>query len=1421
MEYYLGKTTLFEVSWEVCNKVGGIYTVVSSKASCAVGQFGENYCAIGPDTGSNAAFDETDEPCWEPLRVETQLRGLRCRFGRWNIAGRPKAVLVSFKDRYKPDDLLRELWDLYGVDSYGSPWDYVEPVLFSAACAEVIAAACRNPDVPLEGAAVAHFHEWMCGAGLLMLKKHAPEICTVFTTHATVLGRCLAGTGMDIYRKMETIDPFRAAAEHMITAKCAMERTAAREADCFTTVSRITADESVAFLGREPDIVTPNGLDMNAVPDFSLDRATPEAHRKVLFQAVNRLLRTELPETTKVVMISGRYEFHNKGIDAFLEAMGNVNELLAGSDDTVLALCLTMGAHDGVNADAVSGDPNKKSPYGLNWLCSHILPDQQNDPILTMCRRLQLDNRVENRVKLVLVPALLDGNDGFLNMTYEAVLSACDLGVFPSWYEPWGYTPQESAARAVPTVTTDLSGFGMWVEELHWKERKKSGITVLPRRNRLYNDVVYSLRAMLIDFLSVSETELARMRTSAREISLECSWEHFFHYYIQAYSKALDAASERVNISLVPRKMPLTRLAAANNSIAPTVHPFKVYATIPQQLARLYELAMNIWWCWHPECWRLFAELNPKVWATSSHNPIVTLEEAHSVLLDGALQDASYMDLYRGTLAALDNYMKAEPRNFAPLTPETPVAYFSTEYGLHECLPVYSGGLGVLSGDHLKSASDLGLPLVAVGLLYKNGYFKQQIDKDGRQKALYPENDFSQLPLEKVTAVRGAGQMKISVALPGRSLTAKVWKAQVGRVPLYLLDADSPENGAEDAKVTARLYESDRDCRLRQEILLGVGGVRLLRELGLKPTAFHMNEGHSAFLVFERIRASMRDDKLEFHQAAELVRANTVFTTHTPVDAGNERFPNERILHYFGGLADDLGISKQELLQYGNFSEITSQTAFEMTVLALNFSCKANGVSALHGDVARHMWQQGWKGVPPDEVPIGHVTNGVHVPTYVGPEMRTLLDRHLGSGWQMEPPESPVWFKVAEIPDDELIKARQEQKNRLLNLLRDSLPAYLDKYGISHGQRKVFYDKLNSNPLVIGFARRFAPYKRALLLFSDAARLAKILSEHGREVIIVFSGKSHPADAHGIDILQQVVQNMLKPEFLGTIYFLEDYNLNVSRALVQGCDVWLNTPRAPYEACGTSGQKVSVNGGLNLSISDGWWCEGYDGSNGWTIGRVHGSLLSLRDMSDEKDAAALYHLLEDEVLPLYFGEDPALRPSSGWMTMVKNAMSTLVAPYNAIRMVAEYAHDYYQPVAARHQTLAENECAGARRLSDWKRAAPERFKCVKIDQIIIAGLTDNRIQSGQCLNMQVNVCPGDMKPEELRVELVVAEYDGETLRHAPAVVELEQSAVSDGMFSYTGVFKAQKDGSFAYGVRVFPVTEGLVPPYDAKLMLWG
>ncbi len=705
----------------------------------------------------------------------------------------------------------------------------------------------------------------------------------------------------------------------------------------------------------------------------------------------------------------------------------------------------------------------------------------------------------------------------------------------------------------------------------------------------------------------------------------------------------------------------------------PTLHVTGI--ELRREFEKLYELAYNLWWSWPQPTRALFTAIDIAKWA-HYRNPVEVLINVDPRRWYQLLADEDFLARYHRVTEQLDEYMHSRETWFHRHGGGTgPIAYFSMEYGLHQSLAVYSGGLGVLSGDHCKSASDLGLPLVAVGLLYRHGYFKQTIDADGMQQHIYPEYDFTRLPLRPVATVTGR-EVTVSVSLPGREVLAKLWLAQVGRVSLLLLDTDLPENDPSDRPITNLLYVRGREMRLVQELLLGVGGVRALRALGIEPQVWHINEGHSAFLQLERMRELVRREELEVDEARQRIRRDAVFTTHTPVAAGNEQFDRHLIDKYFSGWSAEVGLPQEELNRLGQAHD--GDGMFNLTALAINTTSWVNGVSRLNAEVTSRMWRHLFDG--DEEHPIHPITNGVHTLTWIGPEIRALLDKHLGPRWPEMLLARDGWEKVMEIPDAEVWAAHKAQKERLGRFTRSRLREQLARHGSSPDELRAVGGYFDPNAPVVGFARRFATYKRASLIFSDLKRLRDLVSSDDRPLQIVFAGKAHPADRPGQKLIQHIFELSRSDSYAGRVFFLENYDIRMGRMLVQGVDVWLNTPRRPLEASGTSGQKAALNGGLNFSILDGWWPEGYNGENGWVIGseEVRGD----EAQQDAEDAASFYEMLESVILPAYYERDEDDLPHA-WIRRMKESIATLTPQFSANRMVRDYAEKAYLPAAER------------------------------------------------------------------------------------------------------------------------------------------
>jgi glycogen phosphorylase len=698
---------------------------------------------------------------------------------------------------------------------------------------------------------------------------------------------------------------------------------------------------------------------------------------------------------------------------------------------------------------------------------------------------------------------------------------------------------------------------------------------------------------------------------------------------------------------------------------------------LPASLSRLWEVAHNLWWSWHPEARALFEVLDRTLWKLAAHNPVKLLREISPQRAAAAAADPSIHRRYNAMLLAFDDYMETQNTWCARKHQEMAeglIAYFSAEFGLHQSIPIYSGGLGILAGDHCKEASDLGLPLVGVGFLYPQGYFHQRISADGWQQAWYAPFAVDEAPIRRALLPNGE-QALIQVPLDGRSVDVAVWQIAVGRVCLYLLDTNVESNAPWDRELSARLYGGDQENRILQEIILGVGGVRVLRALGLHPSAWHANEGHAAFLMLERLR-EYRQAGLSFEDSIEAVRTSTVFTTHTPVAAGHDTFPFAFMDKYFTSLYTQMGISREQFLQLG-CTEGVQDPAFNMTVLALNLSDHRNAVSRLHGETSRQMWRHLWPDRPVEKVPITSVTNGVHVPTWIAPEMRQLYSKYLGPDWIARHDDPALWERITDIPDLELWNVHLALKRKLLGYMNECARRRWIDGQVDPSQVLASGTLLEAQALTIGFARRFATYKRATLLFKDVQRLKRLLQDSWRPVQIIFAGKAHPADEPGKYFIHEVYSLAQNHGFGGHIAFVEEYDIHTAKFLIHGVDVWLNTPRPPLEACGTSGQKAALNGVPHLSVLDGWWAEGYNGANGWAIG---GRVFDPDPVAqDAADAESLFKLLEDQVVPLYYSRDGDGVPR-GWLSMVRETIRTITPRFCARRMVTEYTEKLYAPV---------------------------------------------------------------------------------------------------------------------------------------------
>ena len=838
-----------------------------------------------------------------------------------------------------------------------------------------------------------------------------------------------------------------------------------------------------------------------------------------------------------------------------------------------------------------------------------------------------------------------------------------------------------------------------------------------------------------------------------------------------------------------------------------------VYPELPEEITGLDELSQNLWWCWNYKAEELFKMIDSKLWEDNK-NPVSFLSKvSHQRLLE-IVEDDKFMQQYHEVMDDFENYLTEDNtwfnQNFSGINDNQVIAYFSAEFGFHESLPIYSGGLGVLAGDHCKSASDLGLPFVGVGLFYEHGYFKQRINKEGWQKALYPELDPEDLPIESVTDEEG-NDLKIEVKLADRMVKVKIWKVEVGRIKVFLLDTNIPENSEQDKQLTSRLYGGGDETRIAQEIVLGVGGTRALYELGYEPVVWHMNEGHSVYLGLERIKDLMDDYDLEFNQALETVAANSVFTTHTPVPAGNETFPLDLKERYFSDYWKSIGLTKEEFMELGYVNEEDSDE-FGLTVLALRLAQFSNGVSKLHGDVSSEMWEDIWPDVPKQENPIDYITNGIHTLTWLAPEWEEILDDYLGAGWRNNIENRSMWQAVEDIPEKKFWQIHKDLKGQLIDHIRDRDLERRQRYS---NVRLANNDLLDKDTLTIGFARRFATYKRANLIFRDLERLSKICNQEGKEVQLVFAGKAHPADVPGQELIKEIHDISQREAFKDKVIILEDYDMNLARYLVRGVDVWLNNPRRPLEASGTSGEKVSANGGLNFSVLDGWWVEGYNGFNGWAIG--YEAEYDDRYKQDEIDSESLYEILENEIVPLYYDHDNENGVPVEWVKRMKNAMKTTAPVYSTDRMVQEYTTNLYMPAYERGKEVQKNEFAKAKELAAWKDKLRSNWEEVKISSQSEGHQGEFAVQ--ETLNVGAKVDLGKLSPEDVTVELYLISDVDEVPEVEIIPMELEDN-IRANIYSYSAAVNLEESGEYEYTFRVVPNDEDLSTKHELGLIEW-
>ena len=1403
---------LFEVSWEVCNKVGGIHTVIASKAPTVKRVLDDKYITIGPDFSFDAANPEFQEDitllaAW---RESLYNQGVRVRIGRWAIESSPIAVLIDFKSFIREkDNILKQLWESYNVDSLSGQWDYVEPVLFGHAAGVVIASFVDTFASPANKV-VAHFHEWMAAAGSLYLRNNAPYVATVFSTHATVMGRCIAGNRLPLYNDLHKFNADDLARQFNVMAKHSLEKSAAMNSDAFLTVSDITANECKYLLGREVTRITPNGFENGFVPEGKTLEAQRKAARSKMLEVAAATWGYNFGEDTLIVGTSGRYEFRNKGIDVFLESL---KQLASGNmDRDVLAVIAVPAGNDGARHDLEEALEKKGSidPSQKRFLTHHLTAEAWDQVSQSIEGSILYTSA--SRVKVLFIPTYLNGKDGIFNMSYYELLAGMDLTVFASYYEPWGYTPLESVAYGVPTVTTTLAGFGMWVA----KHSNHEGVEIVRRDDYNEREAVYQITEVLKKYLAMDAKAMAEARVAAQQMSTTALWSKLFKEYKQAYEEAMDNSVSRTNRVLIDggdrgEQISFLRQQLASNR--PTWHRLMVEKGIPERLKPLEELSRNLWWCWTVAARDLFESVDAELWVKVDRNPIVLLDKLSASRCEELCADKEFLSRMDAVYKEFTDYMNEKP------SPEhAKVAYFSMEYGLHSTLKIYSGGLGILAGDYLKEASDRNVGMVAVGLLYRYGYFTQRLSAQGAQEATYEAQNFFKLPISPVRDEFG-NWITTQVALPGRTLSARVWKCQVGRTDLYLLDADYEANLEEDRQVTYHLYGGDWENRLKQEILLGVGGIRALVKMGIKQQVYHCNEGHAAFIGVERIRNLVAKKHLSFSEAMEVVRSSSLFTTHTPVPAGHDAFPESMIRQYMSHYPDVLGITWDQFINLGKTNPNDPNEKFSMSVLACNLSQEVNGVSWLHGEVSKDILGNMWPGYFKNELHIGYVTNGVHFPTWVASNLRRLYSRHFATGFEGHTYNIPEWQGVHKIDDKELWQERMFLKERLIKTIRKR---YSDPTQVrlqSPRQMVQVVESIKPDVLTIGFARRFATYKRAYLLFTNLERLSALVNNKERPVQFIFAGKAHPNDKPGQDLIKRIVEVSAMPEFVGKIVFLQNYDMELARRMVQGVDVWLNTPTRPLEASGTSGEKCVMNGVMQFSVLDGWWVEGYKEGAGWMLPMER--TYADQRFQDELDAEMIYNTIEEQIVPLYYDRSEDGVPHR-WVNSVKKCVADIASNFTTNRMLIDYEERFYNKLAERKGLMLENNYLMARQIAAWKRKVSAAWDNVAIVDVKRAEIESEAMYVGKKYHFEVTLNLAGLSKEDLGAELVVAtQIEAGQAANVVETRRLEVIASDEQTVTLALDYAPEHTGMFDVALRIFPSNDKLEHRMDFALVKWA
>ncbi len=1101
-----------------------------------------------------------------------------------------------------------------------------------------------------------------------------------------------------------------------------------------------------------------------------------------------------------LIITSGRYEYINKGIDLFIRALNDIQK----SNETnkkIVAYITVPGAH---NTPVVCENNNYS---GINKFLTHNLNYPDHDPIINEIGNHGFTNDANNNIHIIFAPVYLDGNDGIINLTYYDFLIGFDLSVFPSYYEPWGYTPLESVAFRIPTITTNFAGFGDWVMD-NFKLTHHS-VKVIKRYEGKGVRATKQIKDSILSFVNLSSQTDIRKETS--KVLKKALWKQMADNYFNAWTLAINKSESRKSKIPAKKYTETLKIDAVVNSDKPEWKKILVQNKLPNALKPLKELAYNLWWSWNYDASNMFADIDPVKWETLEFNPVRLVESLSKEDIDRLENDHSFIERLNKVYANFKSYMqKSEDK------PEEMVAYFSMEYGLHNTLKIFSGGLGILAGDYLKQASDSNKNLISVGLLYRYGYFKQELSIFGDQQAQYQAQKFTQLPLIPVRLPSGEW-LTIRVAFPGRTVTAKVWQVNVGRIPLYLLDTDIDTNSYEDKGITAQLYGGDNEHRLKQEILLGIGGIRLVNQIGLNPTIYHSNEGHSAFSGLERVKNMMDNYSVDFLVARELVRANTLFTTHTPVPAGHDAFEEHLMRAYLSHFSDIFKISWEEFMALGRHNISNSHEKFSMSLLATSLSQEVNGVSKIHGRVSREMFSSLYPGYFADELHIGYVTNGVHYFTWTDEIWQRLYKDTFDNDFENNQSDQNKWKNIHNVSDEKIWETRLALKKNLVIEIKDKLKKDLTKRQESPSIILESIASITEDTLIVGFARRFATYKRAHLLFTDTERLSKLVNNKKKPIIFIFSGKAHPKDKAGQDLIKRIVEISKTKEFIGKILFLENYDMISGKMLTSSVDIWLNTPTRPLEASGTSGEKAVMNGVANFSVLDGWWAEGYKPEAGWAI--EESKTFANQQFQDELDAQIIYNTFENEIAEKYYDKNEA-GISKKWVSYIKNTIAEVAPNFTMQRMLEDYYKNYYKPLFERRKELYTNEFEPAKALVEWKNKVRNCWENITLESLIVPDADTKPLEFGKHFSAEITLNIPGLNSTDIGAEIVMGNKVNDEVEKITFKSQLKLTASEEGKAIFKCEFPLEHTGVYDYAFRIFPTNKRLRYRMDFPLIKW-